>query len=201
MEKAKTPKAFVNVKDVGFAVIDKDEQGEIKYKEPIQTRGLQEVGVETGGDVATAYADGMLIETANSDGEGSVSLQMHSFAQEIREVIFNEKPDEDGVYMEKAGKQNPYVAMWFTHERQDGSYKLIGLSKVMFQDPEIEGSTKEDSTEFGSEEAEGIALHRQYDKARKITADSNHEDFDKDAFFEKLLQGAYEEEDEGEDTP
>lgn len=187
VKQAKTPLAFVNVKDLGFAVQTEDENGTFTYEEPIQTRGLRTVGIETGGELTVAYADGLIIETAKSDGEGTVTLGMHSFPEEIRQVIFNETPDENGVYVEKAGKQHPYVAMWFKHERKDGSYKLIGLTKVMFNDPSMEGSTKEASIEFGEETAEGRALHRLADEARKVTADSRHETFDEDAFFEALL--------------
>lgn len=187
VQQAQTPKAFVNVKDIGFAVLLQDENVSFTYDEPIQTKGLRTVGIEPGGELTNAYADGKIIESAKSDGESTVTLGLHSFPEEVREVIFNEQPDENGVYKEVAGKQNPYVAMWFTHERADGSYKLIGLTKVMFNDPAMEAATKEASIEFGEETAEGTALHREADEVRKVTADSRHETFSEDAFFEELL--------------
>lgn len=49
---AKTPKSFINIKDLGFALLETDElDGTIKYSNVTQTRGLQEISVETGGEL------------------------------------------------------------------------------------------------------------------------------------------------------
>ncbi len=70
-----------------------------------KTRGLQKIGVETGGEL-TSYADGGPIESGNTDGEGKISLQMHAFPKEIRKIVFNEiYCDEHGVYEEKQGNK------------------------------------------------------------------------------------------------
>lgn len=188
---AKTPKAFINIKDLGFALLDTDEQDEIKYTNVTQTRGLQEISVETGGDTVNAYADGTIIESGTTDGEGKISLTMHAFPQSIRELIFSEVYEEDGVFQEKKGKQNKYVAVWFKRERRDGTYQLVGLTKVLFSDPKLEGKTAEDDWDFSSEESEGTAMHRLNDDVRKILFDSAREGAKEDAFFKKLLKGAY----------
>ena len=92
---AKTPKSFINIKDLGFALLETDElDGTIKYSNVTQTRGLQEISVETGGEIANAYADGSIIESGTTDGEGKISMTMHAFPQEIRELIFNENEKE-----------------------------------------------------------------------------------------------------------
>ena len=189
---AKTPKSFINIKDLGFALLDTDElDGTIKYSNAIQTRGLQEISVETGGEIVNAYADGSIIESGNTDGEGKISMTMHAFPQEIRELIFNEIYDENGVFEEVKGKQNRYVAVWFKRERRDGTYQHVGLTKVMFSDPNLEGKTAEEDWEFSSEESEGTAMHRIADGKRKILFDSAREGAKEDSFFEKLLNGAY----------
>lgn len=188
---AKTPRAYINIKDLGFAVLTSDEVGNIKYDKVTQTRGLQEVSLETGGDIVNAYADGGIIESGNTDGEGKLNLTMHAFPQEIREIIFNEVYDEDGIYEEKQGKQNNYVAVWFKRERRDGSFQRVGLTKVMFTDPKMEGKTAEEKWEFSQEEVEGTPMHRIGDGKRKIIFDSKKKDDDESKFFERLLLGAY----------
>lgn len=189
---AKTPKSFINIKDLGFALLETDElDGTIKYSNVTQTRGLQEISVETGGEIVNAYADGSIIESGNTDGEGNISMTMHAFPQEIRELIFNEVYDENGVYAEKRGKQNNYVAVWFKRERKDGSYQQVGLTKVMFSDPSLEGKTAEEDWEFSSEESEGTAMHRVADGKRKILFDSARDGAKVDSFFQELLNGAY----------
>lgn len=190
---AKTPKAFINVKDLGFALLDTDEQDNVKYTNVTQTRGLQEISVETGGETVNAYADGTIIESGTTDGEGKISMTMHAFPQSIRELIFNEIYDENGVFQEIKGKQNKYVAVWFKRERRDGTFQMVGLTKVLFGDPNLEGKTAEDDWEFSSEESEGTAMHRINDDVRKILFDSAREGAKVDSFFEKLLKGAYDE--------
>lgn len=185
---AKTPKSFINVKDLGFALLKTDEaDGTVKYTNITQTRGLQEISVETGGEVVNAYADGGIIESGNTDGEGKISMTMHAFPQEIRQLIFNEVYNEHGVYAEKQGKQNNYVAVWFKRERKDGTFQRVGLTKVMFSDPQIEGKTSEEDWEFSSEESEGTAMHRIADGKRKILFDSAKEEADEKEFFKELF--------------
>ncbi|MCE4971833.1 Ig-like domain-containing protein [Staphylococcus chromogenes] len=185
---AKTPKSFINVKDLGFALLETDEaDGTVKYTNITQTRGLQEISVETGGEVVNAYADGGIIESGNTDGEGKISMTMHAFPQEIRQLIFNEVYNEHGVYAEKQGKQNNYVAVWFKRERKDGTFQRVGLTKVMFSDPQIEGKTSEEDWEFSSEESEGTAMHRIADGKRKILFDSAKEEADEKEFFKELF--------------
>ncbi|EII6308163.1 Ig-like domain-containing protein [Staphylococcus pseudintermedius] len=185
---AKTPKSFINIKDLGFALLKKDEaDGTIEYTNITQTLGLQEISVETGGDVVNAYADGSIIESGNTDGEGKISMTMHAFPQEIRELIFNEIYNENGVYSEEQGKQNNYVAVWFKRERKDGTFQRVGLTKVMFSDPQIEGKTSEENWEFSSEESEGTAMHRIADGKRKIMFDSAKDGADEKEFFKVLL--------------
>lgn len=193
VKQAKTPRAYVNIKDLGFALLTTDEPNEIKYDKVTQTRGLQEISLESGGEVVNAYADGGIIESGNTDGESSFNLTMHAFPKEIREIIFNEVYDEHGIYEEFKGKQNNYVAVWFKRERRDGSFQRIGLPKVMFSEPNIEGSTAESDWEFSQEEVEGTAMHRVFDDKRKIIFDSEKKDDDETEFFQRLLQGAYQE--------
>ncbi|HEC2149867.1 TPA: Ig-like domain-containing protein [Staphylococcus delphini] len=185
---AKTPKSFINIKDLGFALLKTDEaDGTIEYTNITQTRGLQEISVETGGDIVNAYADGGIIESGNTDGEGKISMTMHAFPQEIRELIFNEIYNEKGVYAEQQGKQNNYVAVWFKRERRDGTFQRVGLTKVMFSDPQIEGKSSEENWEFSSEESEGTAMHRVADGKRKIMFDSAKDGADEKEFFKTLL--------------
>ncbi|TDM15700.1 major tail protein [Macrococcus bovicus] len=188
---AKTPKSFINVKDLGFAVVATDELTGTTYTNVTQTRGLQKISVETGGELKTAFADGLIIEAGNTDGSGKIGMTMHAIPAEIRKIIFNEKADEKGIISEVAGQQNNYVAVWFKRERRDGTYQLIGLTKVMFSNPKLEGETAKADWDFSSEDTDGTAMHRQSDRKRKITWDSASALGTEADFFTELLKGAY----------
>ncbi|MEN8972984.1 major tail protein [Staphylococcus aureus] len=197
---ASAPKAYFNIKDLGFAKLTKEGE-KLEYSDITKTRGLQKIGIETGGELKTAYADGGPIESGNTDGEGKISLQMHAFPKEIREIVFNEKYDEDGVYEETQGKQNNYVAVWFRQERRDGTFRTILLPKVMFTNPKIDAETAEKDWDFSSEEVEGEALFpliNNQKPVRKYIFDSanmtNHEgngEKGEEAFLKKILGEGY----------
>ncbi|WP_213810608.1 hypothetical protein [Jeotgalicoccus sp. WY2] len=78
--KAKTPKAYINVTELGFALIESEESGVITYGTPIQTRGLKTVGLPAGGDITVAWADGSPIESAVGDGEPTLTLGLHELS-------------------------------------------------------------------------------------------------------------------------
>lgn len=83
---ASAPKAYFNITGLGFAKLTK-EGAELKYSDITKTRGLQKIGVETGGELKTAYADGGPIESGNTDGEGKISLQMHAFLKRFAKLF------------------------------------------------------------------------------------------------------------------
>lgn len=136
-------------------------------------------------------ADGSIIESGTTDGEGKISMTMHAFPQEIRELIFNEIYNEAGVYSEERGKQNNYVAVWFKRERRDGSYQQVGLTKVMFVDPNLEGKLPKKIGNSVQKNQKVLQCTVSADGKRKILFDSSREGADVDSFFQELLNGAY----------
>lgn len=67
VKQASASKAYFNITGLGFAKLTK-EGAKLEYSDITKTRGLQKIGVETGGDLKTAYADGGPIESGNTDG-------------------------------------------------------------------------------------------------------------------------------------
>ena len=53
----------------------------------LQNKRITKIGVETGGELKTAYADGGPIESGNTDGEGKISLQMHAFLKRFAKLF------------------------------------------------------------------------------------------------------------------
>ncbi|HDJ6024437.1 TPA: phage tail protein, partial [Staphylococcus aureus] len=47
---ASAPKAYINITGLGFAKLTK-EGAELKYSDITKTKGLQKIGVETGGEL------------------------------------------------------------------------------------------------------------------------------------------------------
>lgn len=188
MKQATTPKAFINVKDLGFAPIESETGGTVTFGEPIQTRGLKSVGLPTGGDITLAWADGSPIESAVGEGEPTLTLGLHQLPIEVEEMIFNTAFDTDGIAVEEWGAQPKPVAVWFKRERKDGSYTLHGFPKVLFSRPAEETTAKEGSVEFGQMSIEGRIMRPEDSNVKHIKADSSKsETFEENNFFQKLI--------------
>ncbi|WP_411842171.1 major tail protein [Salinicoccus sp. HZC-1] len=194
MEQAKTPKAYINIKDLGFAPIATEDGGTATYGAPIQTRGLKTVGLPAGGEITVAWADGAPIESAVGDGEPTLTLGLHQLSPEIEEMIFDKTFDASGISEENWGHQPKPVAVWFKSERKDGSYRWTGFKKVLFAPPEEERAAKEGEIEFGEYSIEGRIMKVEGSEAKKIMADtrrSGETPFNDDTFFTRLLGDSY----------
>lgn len=195
VKQANKPKAFVNVRNVGFAKIDESSTEATTYGDSILTRGVKNVATESSGEIKVAYADGMEIESGKNNGQRTITLLMHAFSAEVREFLFADEPDENGVVAEKRGQVPNEVAFWFKHERSDGSYKLYGFPRVAFNEPNLEAAQEEDDYEYSEEESEGIAMWRLNDEVRRFTYDSAVDNGSVEEFLKRLLGDDYEVED------
>lgn len=195
IKKAETPKAYINIKDLGFALITEEDGTKVTYGEQIQTRGLKTVGLPAGGEVSVAFADGAPIESAVGDGEPTLTFGLHQLSPEIEELIFNHVFDQDGISEEEWGHQPNDVAVWFKSERKDGSYRWTGFKKVTFSPPAEERAAKEGSIEWGELSIEGRVMKVDGSEAKKVVADSNKigesGTFSDDKFFTRLLGDSY----------
>lgn len=172
MAKAREPRAFVNVRNVGFAKIETMDDEATTYAPALLTRGIKSISSESSSEVKVAYADGLEIETGRNNGTRSMSLVMHEFPTEVSALLFNQEPDENGVVAEKRNDTNSEVATWFVHERKDGTYKLYIFPRVAFNEPNLEAQQEEDDYEWTEETSEGMAMYRLNDEIRRFVYDS-----------------------------
>lgn len=159
---AKTYKAAINVNDFHYAVLDESDTvlGEIE-----RVRFLQEITVEAQQEIVKAFGDGEVAEMATSNGPMTVSGQFHKIPQEDKDTIFGLKKI-GGLSAYGPDSTPPYVAIIFSVEDQDGGKGWYGLAKGKFTMPSVEGSTKEESIEFGNETVEGEFMSREIEGER-----------------------------------
>lgn len=184
---AKNPKSFVNVRRVGFAELEQNDESGFQYGDALLTRGVKSVASESSSEVKVNWADGMELESGRNNGERTITLLMAAFGQEVRELLFNQGADEDGVTREQLGDVNNEVAFWFVHERADRSYKLYIYPRCAFNEPNVDAQQEEEGDyEYSEEESEGIAMYRLADETRRFVYDSNNEN----GSLEKTLRAA-----------
>lgn len=158
---AKTYKAAISINDFHYDTFSEEDENEL-VGEIDRVRFFQEISVEAQQEIAKAFGDGEVAEMGVSNGPMNVSGQFHKIPQEDKDRIFG---------LKKVGKLSaygpntnpPYIAMVFSVEGQDGTKGWYGLAKGKFTLPTLEGSTKEESIEFGSESVEGEFMSRMID--------------------------------------
>src|SRR5699024_3441859 len=151
-------------------------------------------------------------ELAYSHGDTSVTSQFHKIPTEDKKRLFGFE-EHEGIVAKGSGDNPPYVAVVFAKTHDDGSKEYVGLPEGMFMRPSIEGETKADGVEFSSEESEAQFMDRKVDgfdedKSILMAEVKKNEDAKKDDLFKKIfgaeheiIEGAEEDEDEGEETP
>ena len=171
---------------------------------------LQEISVEKEGEIVEAYGDNTIAELAYSSGNTTVTSQFHKVPLEDKRRLYGWE-EQGGVTAVGSEDNPPYVAVVFYKTHEDGSREYVGLPKGMFMPPSIEGTTKEDSVEFSSEESEARFMDRKIDGFTKnksmliANVDADDSEDLRDDIFKKLFGENYvevgDEDDENEETP
>lgn len=193
---SKTYKAAINVNDFHYALLDESDavSGSIE-----RVRFLQEITVEAQQEIVKAFGDGEVAEMATSNGPMTVSGQFHKIPQEDKDAIFG-LSKVGGLSAYGPDSNPPYVAVIFSIEDQDGGKGWYGLAKGKFTMPSVEGSTKEESIEFGNETAEGEFMSRTIEGERVMRLsgeDAPGKTTVRDEIFQAIFGQAY----PGETTP
>lgn len=188
---AKNYSARVGIHGFGYAILTDDTKEDVSYEELVDVPFSQEVGIETEMETEKAYGDNKIAEMATSTGITTLSMQFHALPQEDREALLGLEK-EGSLSIQKSQVNPPYVAVALYLDKADGSREVVGLTKGKFNLPGVEGSTKEDSVEFGSDTIEGEFMAREFDDITKISAEIPVDDADdiKAEFEEKLLNTA-----------
>ncbi|OIK11977.1 phage tail protein [Bacillus sp. MUM 116] len=156
---------------------------------------LQNISVDMPQEITRAYGDNKTAEMAVSSGDITVTAQFHKVPIEDKQKLLGWETVEE---LTAAGSDDnpPYVAVVFAKTYEDGSREYVGLPKGIFTRPTVEGKTKEDGTEFSSEEMEAQFMDREvegFSKEKSVifAADKKGSTTNRDALFMKIFGKAY----------
>lgn len=185
---SKNYSANVGISGFKYAILKTDTEEEATYGELVSVPFAQEIGIETEMSIEKAYGDNRVAEMATSTGTTTLSMQFHALPLEVRQELLGLE-DEDGITIQRGQVTPPTVAVSLYLDKADGSQEVVGLTKGMFNLPSTDGSTKEDSIEFGNATIEGEFMSRKFDDVTQIMAEISPEDIEgkEDKFFTKLL--------------
>lgn len=138
-------KVRFGLKNVHVCSITED-AGAITYGKPTAWRGAKSLTLDPEGDTNTYYADNTAYFATNTNNGYSGSLEMSEIPEEIEKMIFNVVTTEEGNLAEDANLLPNNVALMFQFEGDVNATKYI-FYKVVFSRPNVEGETKEESTD------------------------------------------------------
>ncbi|WP_322552022.1 major tail protein [Priestia megaterium] len=156
---------------------------------------LQEINVEMPQDITRAYGDNKTAEMAVSSGDITVTSAFHKIPTEDKQKLLGLEV-VDGLTGMGSEDNPPYVGVIFAKTFEDGSREYVGLPKGLFTRPNISGKSKEDKTEFSSEEIEAQFMDRKVDGFSKeksviFGADKKGSTTNRDALFMKIFGKPY----------
>lgn len=157
----KNYRSFTGLKEFLYGELDEDEN-QIKDDEAERVKFLQEISIETGQETEKAYGDNEVAEIAVATDTTTLTTTFHTLPVEDKKRLYGLK-DVDGLTALTSNPMPPYVACMFARTNEAGGMEWIGFTKGMFQMPNIEGQSKEDSVEFGTAETEGEFMPREVD--------------------------------------
>lgn len=173
-------KVRFGLKNVHVCSITED-AGAITYGEPTAWKGAKSLTLDPEGDTNTYYADNTAYFATNTNNGYSGSLEMSEIPEEIEKMIFNVVATEEGNLAEDANLLPNNVALMFQFEGDVNATKYI-FYKVVFSRPNIEGETKEESTDPKTTSMDITAIpvekdDHQWVRSKCRKSDTNYENF------------------------
>lgn len=155
--------------------------GSITYGTPTAWKGAKSLTLDPEGDTNTYYADNTAYFTTNTNNGYSGSLEMSEIPEEIEKMIFNTVTTEEGNLAEDANVLPNNVALMFQFEGDVSATKHI-FYKVVFARPNVEGETKEESTDPTTTSMDITAVpveqgDHQWVKSKCRKGDTNYDEF------------------------
>lgn len=153
----------------------------ITYGTPTAWKGAKSLTLDPEGDTNTYYADNTAYFTTNTNNGYSGSLEMSEIPEEIEKMIFNTVTTEEGNLAEDANVLPNNVALMFQFEGDVSATKHI-FYKVVFARPNVEGETKEESTDPTTTSMDITAVpveqgDHQWVKSKCRKGDTNYDEF------------------------
>lgn len=173
-------KVRFGLKNVHVCPITED-AGAITYGMPVAWKGAKSLTLDPEGDTNTYYADNTAYFATNTNNGYSGSLEMSEIPEEIEKMIFNVVTTEEGNLAEDANLLPNNVALMFQFEGDVNATKYI-FYKVVFSRPNVEGETKEESTDPKTTSMDITAIpvekdDHQWVRSKCRKGDTNYESF------------------------
>ncbi len=142
----KKNKVKYNLRNVHYALLNTDTEGNVSYGTPVPIPGAVSIGLDANGEPSNFYADGYAYFTINNNMGYEGDLEIAIVPESFRVDVLHEKLDDNNVLIEDSNVETANFALLFEF---DGDVRKIRhvLYKCAASRPSIESQTNEDEIE------------------------------------------------------
>ncbi len=170
---------FINIQRLHVAKLLTDEAGETaSYDTPIDLgKVLRSIDIKPSNSSADLYADGQSIDTATNTASYELTFDTAALPLEYVAYLLGHSISNGQMTAHKDDVA-PYFALMFQSNKRNGGIRLTKFFKVMFQEPSVKGSTKEENISYQTPTLTAKAIYRLSDGNSYTYADTESAGFD-----------------------
>ena len=146
----KKNKVKYNLRNVHYALLNIDGNGNVSYGTPVPIPGAVSLGLDANGEPSNFYADGYAYFTINNNMGYEGDLEIALVPESFRVDVLNEKLDDNNVLIEDSNAVTANFALLFEFDGDARKIRHV-LYKCAASRPSIESQTNEDEIEVKTE--------------------------------------------------
>lgn len=170
--------ALIGLKDVHVVPLQSDpEVGKATYGAVMALKGAITANMNPNASSATLFADDGPFDTAASQGEIGLELNIADLTLEQQAFLLGHTLDANGILRKRGSDVPPWVAVGYRSLKSNGKYRYVWLTKGKFTLPEENNQTKGDSIEWNTPTINASFVKRQCDDEWELVIDEDSKDF------------------------
>ncbi len=146
----KKNKVKYNLRNVHYALLNIDGNGNVSYGTPVPIPGAVSLGLDANGEPSNFYADGYAYFTINNNMGYEGDLEIALVPESFRVDVLNERLDDNNVLIEDSNAVTANFALLFEFDGDARKIRHV-LYKCAASRPSIESQTNEDEIEVKTE--------------------------------------------------
>ena len=169
----------INVADPVFCLLTSDTADAVTYGEIESLGDAMQIQITPGVQTGVLYGNGVQKENITMLSSIALALDVNKVKIEARAKILGNKY-ENGVLIETAGDEAPYIALGFRVDQTNGKAEYVWLLKGRAQPINDNVQQKTETINFSTNTLNINFIPREKDKQLRYFADSANADFTED---------------------
>jgi len=166
----------INIKNAVYCLVTADDKSGTTYGEVKSMGAVMQVQVTPGVSKGTLYGNGVKTENMSRLNGITVVVDVNKIYVEVRSELMGNTMD-NGVVVEAAGDEPPYIAMGYEVEQTGGKSEYIWLLKGQAQPINSNVQQSTDNIQFSTDSMTIEFIPRESDGSLRYYGDAANQDF------------------------